>query len=135
MALDAEIHLSNEDYNTIKEGNTSSDQQKEKPMIFLRRHLHEDLKNEYLTVTNPYVLWRNLKDRYDHQKMVILPKTHYDRMHLCLQDFKSVRDYNSALFRITSMLTLRGEKIIDEDMLETIFSTFHASNVFLQQQY
>ncbi|CAI8600108.1 unnamed protein product [Vicia faba] len=39
------------------------------------------------------------------------------------------------MFRITSKLTLCGEKVTDEDMLEKTFSTFHASNVFLQQQY
>ncbi|XP_058757496.1 uncharacterized protein LOC131630769 [Vicia villosa] len=135
-ALDAQIHLSAEGHgDTIKEGNKSSDQQKAKAMIFLRRHLHEDLKNEYLTVTDPHVLWKNLKDRYDHQKTVILPKARYEWMHLRLQDFKSVSDYNSAMFRITSKLILCGEKVTDEDMLEKTFSTFHASNVLLQQQY
>ncbi|PIN12607.1 hypothetical protein CDL12_14780 [Handroanthus impetiginosus] len=34
-----------------------------------------------------------------------------------------------------SQLKLCGENIIDEDLLEKIFSTFHASNVLLQQQY
>ncbi|CAI8618108.1 unnamed protein product [Vicia faba] len=49
-ALDVEIHLNPEGHiNAIKEGNTSSDQQKAKVMIFLRRYFHEDLKNEYLT--------------------------------------------------------------------------------------
>jgi hypothetical protein len=52
-----------------------------------------------------------------------------------LQDFESVGEYNSAIFRITSELKLCGEKIIDEDMLEKIFSTFHASNLLIQQQY
>ncbi|XP_048431497.1 uncharacterized protein LOC125473137 [Pyrus x bretschneideri] len=32
-------------------------------------------------------------------------------------------------------LKLCGETITEEDMLEKIFSTFHASNVLLQQQY
>ena len=39
------------------------------------------------------------------------------------------------MFRITSELKLCGEKITDEDMLEKTFSTFHASNLLLQQQY
>ena len=56
-------------------------------------------------------------------------------MHLRLQDFKSVSEYNSAIFRISSQLQLCGEKITDEDMLEKTFSTFHSSNVLLQQQY
>ena len=32
-------------------------------------------------------------------------------------------------------MKLCGEKITDHDMLEKTFSTFHASNVLLQQQY
>ena len=56
-------------------------------------------------------------------------------MHLRLQDFKSVSEYNSAIFIISSQLQLCGEKITDEDMLEKTFSTFHAFNVLMWQQY
>ena len=118
--------------NTIKEKNTTSIQEKAKTMISLRRHLHEGLKAEYLTVKDPLVMWNSLKERYEHQRTVILPKARYNWMHLRLQDFKSVSEYNSAIFRISSQLQLCGEKITDEDMLEKTFSTFHASNVLLQ---
>ncbi|XP_028789929.1 uncharacterized protein LOC114745922 [Neltuma alba] len=134
--LDAEMHLkANNLEDTIKEGRQASDQDKAKAMIFLRHHLHEGLKIEYLTIKDPLVLWNNLKERYDHQKTVIRPKAHYDWMHLRLQDFKSVIEYNSAMFRISSQLKLCGENITDKDMLEKTFSTFHASKVLLQQQY
>ena len=78
-----------------------------------------------------------MKDRFDHQKKnkVILLKARYDLMHLRLQDFKTVNEYNSALFKISSILKLCGEKITDEDMLEKTFTTFYASNVLSQQQY
>ena len=52
-----------------------------------------------------------------------------------LQDFKIVSVYNSALFKISYRLKLCGEKITDEDMLEKTFTTFHAFNVLMQQQY
>ena len=97
--------------NTTKEGNQASLQDHAKSLIFLRHHLHEDLKNEYLTVKDPLTLWNELKGRYDHQKTVILPKARYDWMHLRLQDFKTVSEYNSALFRISSQLKLCGEKV------------------------
>jgi hypothetical protein len=71
----------------------------------------------------------------NHQKTVILPKARYDWMHLRLQDFKSVSEYNSALFKISSQLKLCGENVTDVDMLEKTYTTFHASNVLLQQQY
>ena len=134
--LDAEINLEAANLGeTIKEGNQRSLQDRAKALIFLRHHLHEDLKIEYLTVKDPLILWIELKKRFDHQKTVILPKVRYDWMHLRLQDFKSVSEYNSALFKISSQLKLCGENITEEDMLEKTFTTFHASNVLLQQQY
>jgi hypothetical protein len=67
---------------------------------------------------------------------VILPKARYEWIHLRLQDFKFVGEYNFAIFRITFELKLCGEKITDENiLLEKIFFTFHASNLLLQQQY
>ena len=134
--LDAEINLEAENLGeTIKEGNQRSLQDRAKALIFLRHHLHEDLKIEYLTVKDPLILWTELKKRFEHQKTVILPKARYDWMHLRLQDFKSVSEYNFTLFKISSQLKLYGKNIIEEDMLEKTFTTFHASNVLLQQQY
>nr|XP_009616444.1 uncharacterized protein LOC104108982 [Nicotiana tomentosiformis] len=68
--LDAEIHLDAKGLgNTIIQENEASNQDKAKAMIFLRHHLHEGLKTEYLTVKDPLELWINLKDRYDHLKL------------------------------------------------------------------
>jgi hypothetical protein len=63
---------------------------------------------------------------------VLLLKARYEWIHLRLQDFKFVDEYNSAMIRITSELKLCGEKITDEDMLEKIFFIFHASNLLMQ---
>ena len=104
--LDAEINLDAANLETIKEGNQRSVQDRAKALIFLRHHLHEDLKIEYLTVKDHLILWTELKKRFDHQKTVILPKARYDWMHMRLQDFKSVSEYNSTLFKISSQLKL-----------------------------
>ncbi|KAD5802674.1 hypothetical protein E3N88_14034 [Mikania micrantha] len=134
--LDAKIHLTAKNLGeTIKDENQTSLQEKAQAMIFLRHHLHEDLKREYLTVEDPLELWKNIQDRFDHQKLVLLPKARYEWLHLRLQDYKSVSEYNSDIFRITSELKLCGEPITDADMLEKTFSTFHASNMLLSQQY
>ncbi|KAL6572556.1 hypothetical protein OROMI_013514 [Orobanche minor] len=77
--LDAEIHLDAKSLgDTINKSNEASLQEKAKAMIFLRHHLHEGLKVEYLTIKDPADLWQSLKERYDHQKTVILPKARYD---------------------------------------------------------
>ena len=116
--LDAEINLKARNLGEIiKEENQRSLQDRAKVLIFLRHHLHEDLKIEYLTVKDPLFLWTELKKRFDHQKIVILPKARYDLMHLRLQDFKSVSEYNSALFKISFQLKLCVDNITEEDML------------------
>ncbi|KAK9676807.1 hypothetical protein RND81_11G102500 [Saponaria officinalis] len=66
--LDAEIHLdANGLGETIKEGNTTTTQNKAKAMIFLHHQLCEGLKYEYLTVKDPLILWKNLKERITAQ--------------------------------------------------------------------
>jgi hypothetical protein len=126
--LNVEIHL--EAINLrgiIKEeyGTSLQDRAKAKVMIFIRHHLQEGL----------IVLWQNLKEIYDHQKFTILPQSCYDWLQLRLQDFKLVSEYNSVFFLITSQLKLCGKNIKEDQMLKKTFSTFHASNIVLQQQY
>ncbi|KAL5578536.1 hypothetical protein UlMin_020235 [Ulmus minor] len=124
--LDVEMHL--ESMNLIETIN-------EEIMIFLHRHLDEGLKCEYLTIKDLSVLWKNFKERYNHQREVILPASRDEWNALSFQDFKKVSDYNSAMFRIISQLRFCEQTITDEDMLEKTYSTFRASNVTLQQQY
>lgn len=117
------------------DGSDASPEENAKAMIFLRRHIHEELKSEYVAVENPLVLWKALCKRYNHQKTVILPRARYEETNLRFQDFKSMSEYNSVMHIITSLIKLCGENISENDMLEKTLSTFHASNVLLQQQY
>ncbi|XP_015086989.1 uncharacterized protein LOC107030107 [Solanum pennellii] len=87
--LDAEIHLTAKGLgDSIIEGNTISSQDKANVMIFLRHHLDECLKVEYLTLKDPLELWIGLKGRYEHLKATILPRARYEWMHLWFQDYK-----------------------------------------------
>lgn len=55
--FDAEIHLEVSALcDIIKDGNKSSNQDKEKVMIFLHHYLHEGLKAEYLMLKDLLVL-------------------------------------------------------------------------------
>ena len=76
---------------------------------------------------------KNLKEKFDHQKGVMLPATHDEWNNLHFQDFKKVSDYNFVMFRIVSQLKFCGMNIIDEKILKKTYSTFHASNITLQQ--
>ncbi|XP_047259013.1 uncharacterized protein LOC124891266, partial [Capsicum annuum] len=107
--LDAEIHLA----------------AKAKAIIFLRHYLDEGLKVEYLTVKDPLELWSDLKKMYDYLKATVLPGSRYEWIHLRFQDFKTVIEYNSSVFRIIFQLKLCGKTINDEDMMKKILTTFH----------
>ncbi|RYE16112.1 MAG: hypothetical protein EOP45_18075, partial [Sphingobacteriaceae bacterium] len=134
--VDVEMHLESLGLlETLSEENTSSNIDKAKSLIFLRRHLDEGLKSEYLTTRDPSLLWKELRDRYFHQKEIMLPVYRDQWNALRFQDFKKVSEYNSAMFRIVSHLRFCGDQLTDHDMLEKTFTTFHASNVTLQQQY
>ncbi|XP_070013364.1 uncharacterized protein [Nicotiana sylvestris] len=129
--LDAGIHLDAMGLgDAIKDKTKASTQDCAKALIFLHHHLDEGLKIEYLTVKDPLALLNGLKERYDNLKLVTLPQARYDWTHLRLQDFKSVSEYSSAMFRITSKLKLCGDTITDYDMFEKTFTTFHASNMW-----
>ena len=134
--LDIELHLQGEGLaEALVENGRATTRDKANALIFMRRHLHDSLKVQYLMVRDPLELWTKLRERYDHMKAVILPQAQYAWQHLRLQDFKSVSEYNSALFDIVTQLELCGVKVSDADMLERTFSTFHATNIVLQQQY
>ncbi|XP_019230320.1 PREDICTED: uncharacterized protein LOC109211261 [Nicotiana attenuata] len=134
--FDAEIHLDAMGLtNTMKDKKQASNQERAKGMIFLRHHIDDVLKMEYLTIKDPVILWNYFKDRYDHLKMVVLPQGRYDWTHLRLQDFKSISEYNSAMFKIISQLKLCDDNITNHDMMEKTFTTFRVSNMLQQQQY
>lgn len=61
---------------TTKYKNQASKQDRGKTiMIFLRHYLNQELKIKYLIVMDSPMIWNNLKDRYDHLKMIVLPLT------------------------------------------------------------
>ena len=51
---------------------SASLQDRAEALIFLRHHLDESLKNEYLIIKDPLVLWQSLQDRYDHHKISLM---------------------------------------------------------------
>ncbi|XP_049414707.1 uncharacterized protein LOC125877462 [Solanum stenotomum] len=102
--LDAEIHLTAKGLgDCIIEGNKASSQDKAKAMIFLRHHLDESWKVEYLTMKYPLEFWICLKWRYDHLKATVLPRARYEWMHLRFQDYKT-QQYREKGFKKYSEL-------------------------------
>ncbi|GAV64404.1 hypothetical protein CFOL_v3_07922, partial [Cephalotus follicularis] len=101
--LDVKLYLSAKKLrHTIDEDNAASNEERITALIFLRHYIDDDLKYEYLTVENPLELWQNLNDRFEHLKAVVLPNALNDWSQLRFQDFKTVSEYNSTLFKIVS---------------------------------
>eukprot|EP00267_Zea_mays_P022095 XP_008646549.1 uncharacterized protein LOC103628043 [Zea mays] len=109
--------------------------EKTKAAIFLRRHIHPDLKMEYLEVKDPLVLWTKLRERFGVQKHVMLPRAQQEWATLRFLDFKTVEAYNTAIHRIVAQLRFCGQIVTDLEMIEKTLQTFHPSNMVLQQQY
>ena len=54
-----------------------SDKDKANALIFIRCHLHENLKIQYVTIKDHLVLEVKLRERYDHLKIVVVPQARY----------------------------------------------------------
>lgn len=106
-----------------------------KALAFIRKHIHEDLKAEYLELRGPLQLWEALRERYTAEKTAILPKARAEWAQLRFCDFKTVESYNSAVHRIVSKLRFCNQVVTDEDMIEKTLDTFHPKNSMMQEQY
>ena len=71
--IDVKMHLESMGIsNAINKFNNCLAQDKARAQVFLRKHIDEMLRFEYLDITDPSVLWNLLKERFDHQKEVII---------------------------------------------------------------
>jgi len=120
---------------TLVAVNTKTDPEKCEAVIYMRKHLDETLKREYLDVIDPHELWTALLERYGNQKEAMLPKATDDWNNLRFQDFVTVGAYNAALMEIRGVLIYCGRKLTDKEMIEKTLSTFHVSMINVQQQY
>ncbi|XP_074318041.1 uncharacterized protein LOC141654825 [Silene latifolia] len=119
---------------TVKIGNFGTYQEKQQAHIFIRHHMDEGLKNEYLRIRDSSELWARLEERFGHQQYVLLPKLCHEWENLCFQDFTLVNEYNSTLFRIASQLEYCGHEVSDFTKIEKTFSTMGKRNIDFQRQ-
>jgi precorrin isomerase len=101
-----------------------------KASILLRRHIHDDLKMEYLEVRDPLELWTKLKERFSPQRTTVLPKAQNTWANLRFLDFKSVAAYNTAIHRIVAQLRFCGQIITDIEMIQKTLETFHPTTIW-----
>jgi hypothetical protein len=104
-------------------------------LYIIRHHIHPNLKLESVQEEEPRVLWTALQNRYEQQKVVILPEAKHDWIHLCLQDYKSIRNYNNVVHKICAKLRFCEKESSDEDKIEKTLTTMLPSDRVLKHQY
>jgi hypothetical protein len=97
--------------------------------------LSPTLKNEYMSERKASNLWNALHQRFERLKYTVLPQAQQDWARLRYADFKTVGEYNAALHRICTNLSLCGKMITDEEKIEKTLSTFHPSTIQSARNY
>jgi hypothetical protein len=93
------------------------------------------LKSKYVLEEEPSVLWAALHNHYKQQKVVILPEANHDWVHLHLQDYKSIGDYNHVVYKICAKLWFCEKEPSDEENIEKTLTTMLPSDRVLKHQY
>jgi hypothetical protein len=106
---------------------------KAEAMILIVRHIDNVLQLDYADIEDPLQLWNELKDRFDHQKTILLPEARMKWLNLRFSDFKTVTEYNSEICRIKSTHAFCGHPLTDAELIEKTYQTFPASHAILMQ--
>jgi hypothetical protein len=104
-------------------------------LYIIRHHIDPDLKSEYVQEEEPSVLWTALQNRYEQQKAVILPEANHDWIHLHLQDYKSIGDYNHNVYKICAKLQFCDKEPSDKYKIEKTLTIMLPSDRVLKHQY
>ena len=67
------LHTVTDNFNDVE--NSKAIKNKAEVFIFILHHLYLSLQNQYFSIKNPSTLWKQLKARFDHQRIVLSPNT------------------------------------------------------------
>jgi hypothetical protein len=80
-------------------------------------------------------LWVALQGRYEQQKAILLQEANHEWTQICLQDFKSIEDYNYAIHMVDAKLRFCEKESLEEDKIEKAFQAMLPFYRVLQHQY
>jgi hypothetical protein len=106
-----------------------------KALLILRRHIDYSLRKQYLMISTPHELWKELKSRFLHEKTIHLPQARNDWIQLRVLDFPDFLSFNVELHRIVSLMRLCGQTIEESELIDKTLSTFPPAAALLAQQY
>jgi hypothetical protein len=76
-----------------------------------------------------------LKGRYEQQKAILLSEANHEWTQIRLQDFKSIEDYNHAIYKVCAKLRFCEKELSEEDNIEKTLQTMLPFDRVLQYQY
>jgi hypothetical protein len=106
-----------------------------KALFKLHRHIDYSLWKQYLMITTPHELWKELKSRFLHEKTIHLPQARNDWIQLRVLDFPDFLSFNAELHQIVSLMRLCGHTIEESELIDKTLSTFLPAATLLAQQY
>jgi hypothetical protein len=112
-----------------------SDQYKYNGLCIIRHNMHPDLKSEYVIEEEQVHFRLLLRHIMNKIKVVILLKANQNWTHLCLQDYKSIEDYNYVIHKIYENLRFCEKEHPEEDNIEKTLQTILSSDRILRYQY
>jgi hypothetical protein len=71
----------------------------------------------------------------NNKKDVILPEANHDSVHLCMQDYKFIGDYNHVVHKICAKLRFYEKEPSDEEKIEKTLPTMLPTDRVLKHQY
>jgi hypothetical protein len=96
--LDIKAHLEAKGLIETITTDTSTLKENAQALVFIKHHLKSTLKAQHLHLNNPKQIWEDINSRFDHQKLIFLPRARQEWANIRVQDFKTVALYNSELF-------------------------------------
>jgi hypothetical protein len=76
-----------------------------------------------------------LKGRYEQQNAILLSEANHEWTQIRLQDFKSIEDYNHAIYKVCAKLRFCEKELSEEDNIEKTLQTMLPFDRVLQYQY
>ncbi|KAE8790764.1 hypothetical protein D1007_34973 [Hordeum vulgare] len=81
------------------------------------------------------ILWTALQHWFERLKYTVKPRVEAEWIRLRFADFRTVREYNSAMDRICTTLQVCGTEVTDNQKIEKTLSTFHPNVVQSSRNY
>ncbi|XP_026398741.1 uncharacterized protein LOC113294564 [Papaver somniferum] len=103
--------------------------------MFLKRHIHPNLRWGYHHLKTPKELWDALDSRFGDIHDSLIPQLNVLWNEIWFPDYVKVNDFQKHMLQIQARMYFCGKKLTDEEMIQKTLSTFPTSSMILANQY